>query len=169
METELVQRGLVGGFVEKAKINSYTLQCLPRAACVMHFGKQRSMRAVCESGHGQDDRWCSQFRITFCWMCTANPENSDNNNKIRNAIPLQLLIKKACWKIEMKHSSFENPFSSQLKFFFFLNTGLGEIYHWGKQCCFLVFRLNWLNLLSLPKLFSCSYGSYVPTAPYSLA
>lgn len=48
METELLHRGSVGGFTEKAKINSWTLQCLPRAVCVMHFLESKHPSCVWE-------------------------------------------------------------------------------------------------------------------------
>lgn len=99
-------------------------------------GSKAALELCARACAWQDGRWCIQFRITFCWTYTASPENRDNNKKwIRNAIPLQLLMKNK-----------NEPFFFWKSVFFMVeflfNTGFGKIEHWGKPCCFLVYRLN---------------------------
>lgn len=100
-----------------------------------------------ESVHGQDDRWCIQFRITFCWMCTANPEKSNNKERIKisNIIILKLLINRVCWKIKMRHSQIQILENTLVKF------TIGK--NWT---CFLSLRLDWLSIVSWQPWSCCS-------------
>lgn len=108
------------------------------------------------SVHGQDDRWCIQFRITFCWMRTANPEKSNNKERIKisNIIQLQLLINRVCWKIKMRHA--------QIQTFLWKILALVKFTIGKNWSCSLALRLHWLSTVSWPPSSCCS-------APHSKA